>query len=176
MATKPTVSDAEFASDALFLSGAESGLAVRADPGAGTRKQGFIAEMTLIPQWVNFTLYQFYLWCVYVNDLHNSAGFLSQNYHWTGTHQWDVELLGASFSATSNNGFKYSTPPSRTLMVPLTSFQASTTGNWAFQTNVGGGLYRWTVSNPSSGTSGVIVCELSIPTGCVVTGVRADRK
>lgn len=195
MATKPTIADAEFASDALFASGVQSGQAVRADPGAATRKQGFIAKMLLVPKWVNFTIHQLYLWCVYLNDLHNSAGFLSEAYTWTNNHEFNggvgITVSGTVFTADviatggvtgalvastglvrATTDFTYATPPSRVKLIPLLNRDENGAGT---ATGWSRALTGTTVKCVCSSDGDELQIDLSpyLPNGSTLTKVRA---
>ncbi len=103
MATKPTIANAEWASNANIASGPQSGQTTKNDPGLATRQAGAVPGRGIVGRTMNWLLNQFYLWCVYVNDLHNSVDFLNKNYTFTGNHVFNGEfqvsapLSGAEF-------------------------------------------------------------------------------
>lgn len=87
MATKPTIADATWATNANIASGPQSGSTTKLDPGLSYRQAGAVPGRTAPGRYLNFWFNQIYLWCVYLGDLHNSSGFLSQSYTWvTGSH------------------------------------------------------------------------------------------
>jgi len=107
MATKPTIADAEWATDALMTSAPdvdEQAKSPTLDPGTSYRKQGWIPNTNFIGRYMNWILNQFYLWAVYLNDLHNSTAFLSQAYTWTGAHTFNTAEATFAQEIQANGG------------------------------------------------------------------------
>ena len=105
MATKPTIANSAWATDAAFSSGPANGKPTKVDPTA-TKAQGWRPGDALgfVAAWANYMLNQFYLWCVYVNDLHNSADFLNKSYTWlTGIHRFTGGMRSAGIGLESGD-------------------------------------------------------------------------
>lgn len=189
MATKPTIANAEWATDATFTSGDQSGQNTKLDPGAAWRKQGFVKRMILIPKYLNYWFNQVYQWCLYLSDLHNSSGFLGQAYTFTSTITADSLVSSNDIDATTNidaggsitagvdfravGDYKYTAAKTFSVSVPLAGVG---TTNWGD----GSGALNW---YPST-VDGALVCDSTakkvavslkqiLRTGYTITRVRA---
>lgn len=154
MAAKPTLANAEWSTTAT-ISGSpvvgQNGLTTKDDPGLATRQAGGIPGKGIRARTLNWLLNQLYLWAVYLNDLHNSSAFLTQNYAWTGDHTFD-------------RNYTYDSAQAFTVLTPLSA-------GYAFNNFVLDSNNVWTTA--AAAATDKVVFNPQIPANATVTDVRA---
>lgn len=83
-----------WSTDTNFSAGPETGTPTKEDP-AGVASQGWTAGRAAPAKWMNWVLNRLGAWTSYLDNLHNDADFLGQQYVWTNYHQFDT---GPTFS------------------------------------------------------------------------------
>lgn len=78
-----------WSTDTNFSAGPETGTPTKEDP-AGVASQGWTAGRAAPAKWMNWVLNRLGAWTSYLDDLHNDADFLGQQYVWTNYHQFDT--------------------------------------------------------------------------------------
>lgn len=68
MSSKPTLANAEIATNANIASGPQAGLSVKLDPGLATRQAGAVPGRSAPGRWWNYWFHQVYLWLQYLSD------------------------------------------------------------------------------------------------------------
>lgn len=171
MATKPTIADSAWATDANFSSGDASGTPTKVNP-TGIKSQGWRPGDALgfVAAWANYIYNQFYLWCVYLNDLHNSAEFLNKSYTWlTGMHRFTGGMRSAGIGLESGD-LNYTdtagaaSARSRNKHVGLELFTGSSQGAAQWSRGASAGIY-------AVGTAGSFA-TLDLPQGAILQSVN----
>jgi hypothetical protein len=79
-----------WATDATFTSGPASGDAVRVEPSAGYKHQGWVPDQNPLAEYLNWKDYTTYLWCQYLNGLPTDPDFVGEDFTWSGVHEFDT--------------------------------------------------------------------------------------
>lgn len=177
MATKPS-NLASWGTDTNFSSGPENGTAVKVEPSAGAKSQGWVPGQPFRGPRMNWWQNTVYTWIQYLNDLHNSADFLNKSYAWiTGAHSFGggvttngaLDVNGAVTVAQDivldggGNLPRYDTPLSHTIQVPTTSLVADSSAD----------VLEWFNSNAAllKTATGNYRCQFRLPSGSTVQDV-----
>lgn len=135
------------------------------EPTSGQKAAGWSAGYRPPAKWFNWWQNLTYQWCAYLNNLHNDADFLGEDYSWTGAHDFTDITIPSNGDGISIGGVNFE----KELILPATAFQfVCTTGatpDWSLYSGGTGSLY-WV----SQVNSGYLVCSLSqfLPTNCEV--------
>jgi hypothetical protein len=160
----------DWASDTNFSSGAESGNATKASPGAGPLAQGFVPGELFKAQRVNYTLYWIIQHVLYLRNLGTDAFFLAIAFVWTSLHRFTAGIRAAGIQLESGdilytNSAGVAAPISRTKQLPLNIMNGTGTGGWRVASATGQAFSQ----DPLSGVSDGII-YIDLPTGATIVG------
>lgn len=192
MATKPTIANITWAADANFASGPANGTPTKVAPSA-IAAQGWRPGDALgfVGAWFNYLLNQYFLWCTYLGDLHNSTDFLNKAYNWTANHTFSADV-GIYTTATINgvatvnntNGLmlgvgveaQYTAARTRVVTIPWLegAGQDTFTNGTAPDGPTSGASvgHMRVVANGTLAGSGAAYKAITIPQGAILTGWR----
>lgn len=131
------------------------------DPGSIRKGSGFVAGKKAPAKWFNWLHRGASLWHAYLDNLHNEAEFLGQDYAWQGHHVFYEEV-------DFNNQRPYAK------WLDLEKGRARGTDSTIFYdpNGDGGDMPRWTWTGGSTDVS-FVAFPLDLPSGAVVTSVKA---
>ena len=132
MAAKPTLSNAEWATDATFSSGPDAGQATKVSAGAGVKAQGWRPNDALgfVGAWFNYWMHQIYSWMAYLSD-----GDLTGNHSITGELTMPAGSIDVQTGYVQAEEFRidhasqefiYLAPRTRSLWIPASEFVPGT--------------------------------------------------
>lgn len=174
-------SDPNWASDANFSSGPESGTATKVSPGAGALAQGWVPGLGFVGPYGNYILNLLCSWIVgYLKDLHNQVEFLNKAYTFTGAHVYNGSTITGTSSIDmaapiggnrflidhASNTYDYKAARADTVPVMLG-------GTGDYDTSADTFQYKNAVDYPVSSGAGTRVLEFRLPPGAVLTSVKA---
>jgi hypothetical protein len=172
MATKPSTLPL-WATDTNLASGSQSGQTTKLEPSLGYKQQGSVPGKSAPGRYMNWLFNLIYSWCVYLDDLHNSSGFLSQSYTWlTGVHRFTNGVRAAGVSLEGANEVVYTdasgvaAPKTRSTLLRLDDACGNSNLGLNWSRAGAGNIY-------AAGTSDSTPVQIRLPQGAVINSVRA---
>ena len=173
MAAKPTLSNAEWATDATFSSGPDSGQNTKVSASAGVKAQGWRPGDALgyVGAWFNYWMNQIYAWMAYLSD-----GDLTGNHSITGNLTMPAGSIDVQTGYVQAEEFRidhasqeliYLTPRARLIPLALCITDANPAA-FAYRSSSAG------AGSVSAGPAAEVgVQQLKLPYGAVLTDVFA---